>query len=155
MNIALTVKQTLRLLALILGSFAFANAIVFFVLVWVAPSGIPALPCSGCDVSNDNLLLGLWGIYRMHMVVVVLFVAMLLFVAPSIKKLASWKELLYTTSLWLAVIAFVTLFTGRDFYIQIANPPLSSRQLAWIAAQWLIAALILSAGNRALLNRKK
>lgn len=47
---------------------------------------------------------------------------------------------------WLLAIVLVTMATGRDIYVQFANPALSSGQVGWIAFGWLFAAGALLTG---------
>lgn len=131
----------------LLASFAFVNALVFFSFLFITPPHALALCGADCNAQEQELLANAWGSYRLHNAITLLCIAVIFAVIGVInKKNAAIKTLSYSVVFWLVTIVLATMTTGRDIYVQFANPALSSGQVGWIAFEWLVAASTLLAG---------
>ncbi|MEO5928168.1 MAG: hypothetical protein ABIO72_05590 [Patescibacteria group bacterium] len=143
MKLSLPVRKTLKLLGIFLASFALANTIIFFSQLFIGLPNTAAICESDCNIQEQTTLTAAWGSYRQHGLILFVCLAVVFMIAATAYKQRGVVKLLgYSITAWLTLVALVTAVSGRDFYIQLANPTPSTRQLAWAAFQWLIIALI-------------
>ena len=77
MELSLSANKILNLLGILLASFAFVNALIFFSALFIPSPDVSALCGGDCNAQEQEALTSAWSSYRTHGVIAQLCIAIL------------------------------------------------------------------------------